>query len=144
MRTVRSRRWDPARVEDETGSARVAHRAKLDGYVWLIVALAACRWVALYVSRRALLETGYAIEADLRNQMYQHFTRLSFSLYDKVQAGQLISRANSDVLAVERYLIFAPSIVLQCSIALIAFVEMLFINPTLALVAMVVLPLVYL
>ncbi len=213
MRTVRSRRWDPARVEDETGgspfippaeparyrppratidpdrtkswwkralplikahrasfavalslsmvalviqvqvpnvvreaidSALVAHRAKLDGYVWLIVAFAACRWVALYVSRRALLETGYAIEADLRNQMYQHFTRLSFSLYDKVQAGQLISRANSDVLAVERYLIFAPSIVLQCSIALIAFVEMLFINPTLALVAMVVLPLVYL
>ena len=122
----------------------VAHRAALGGYVWWIVSLGAARWVTLYVSRRFLLQTGYAIEADLRNQMYAQFTRLSFSLYDKVQTGQLISRANSDVLAVERYLVFAPSIIVQCSIAVVAFVEMLFINARLALVAMVVLPFVYL
>lgn len=121
----------------------VSHRASLTGFVWWIVGLAAARSVCLYIYRRLLLETGYAIEADLRNLMYQHFMRLSFSLYDQVQAGQLISRANSDVLAVERYLVFAPAIVVQCSVALVAFVEMLFINPLLAVVAMVVLPAVY-
>ena len=121
----------------------VAHRAALSGFVLWIVLLAAARWIMLYVGRRFLLQTGYAIEADLRNLMYQQFMRLSFSTYDKVQAGQLISRANSDVLAVERYLVFAPSIVVQCSIAVVAFVEMLLINATLALVAMAVLPFVY-
>src|SRR5205807_655624 len=123
--------------------ALIARRGSLMGYVWWILALAVVRAVTLYISRLFLLSTGYAIEADLRNQMYQHFTRLSFSLYDKVQAGQLISRANSDVLAVERYLIFAPSIMVQCSIAVVAFIEMLFINTTLAFVAMAVLPFVY-
>ena len=121
----------------------VDHRGALSRYVAWIIVLAAARWVGLYVGRRFLLETGYAIEADLRNLMYQQFMRLSFSLYDKVQAGQLISRANSDVLAVERYLVFAPSIILQCSVALLAFIEMLFINAPLALVVMVVLPFVY-
>src|SRR3954452_7119447 len=133
----------PNIVRRAIDTSLVAHQAPLAGYVWWIVALAAVRWAMLYFGRRFLLQTGYAIEADLRNQMYQHFTRLSFSLYDKVQAGQLISRANSDVLAVERYLIFAPSIMVQCSIAVVAFVEMLFINAKLAFVAMAILPFVY-
>jgi len=134
----------PAIVKRAIDTSLVAHQASLTGYVWWIIGLAVVRSITLYVSRRFLLTTGYAIEADLRNQMYRHFTRLSFSLYDKVQAGQLISRANSDVLAVERFLIFAPSIMVQCSIAVVAFVEMLFINAKLAVVAMAVLPFVYL
>ena len=134
----------PNVVRQAIDKSLVAHRVPLDVYVWWIAGLAVARWIALYVSRRFLLQTGYAIEADLRNQMYRQFTRLSFSLYDKVQAGQLISRANSDVLAVERYLVFAPSIILQCSIAVVAFIEMLFINPALALVAVAVIPFIYL
>src|SRR5438552_2245327 len=76
----------PNVVKQAIDSSLLAHRASLTAYVWWIVALAGARWVTLYVSRRFLLQTGYAIEADLRNQMYSHFTRLSFSLYDKVQA----------------------------------------------------------
>ena len=49
----------------------------------------------------------------------------------------------TDGSCVERYLIFAPSIMVQCSIAVVAFVEMLFINAKLALVAMAILPFVY-
>jgi len=120
-----------------------AHTAALAPYVWWIVGLALARGVFSYISRRLLLETGYAIEFDLRNGIYQHLTRMSFSFYDTVQSGQLISRANSDIRQVQMYLTFAPSIIVQCAIAVVAFIEMLTINPLLALVAMVTMPFVY-
>ena len=40
--------------------------------------------------------------------MYEHLSRMSFSFYDRVQSGQLISRANSDIRSVQMYLAFAP------------------------------------
>ena len=42
-------------------------------------------------------KTAYRIEYDLRNIMYEHLSRMSFSFYDRVQSGQLISRGNSDI-----------------------------------------------
>ena len=42
---------------------------------------------------------------------------MSFPFYDRVQSGQLISRANSDIRSVQMYLTFAPMILVQCSIA---------------------------
>src|SRR4030095_3177998 len=68
----------------------------------------------------------------------------SFSFYDRVQSGQLISRANSDIRSVQMYLTFAPSILVQCSVAVIAFVKMLSINVPLAIVTMSLMPFVYL
>jgi ATP-binding cassette subfamily B protein len=68
---------------------------------------------------------------------------MSFSFYDRVQSGQLISRANSDIRSVQMYLTFAPSILVQCSVAILAFAEMLSINVPLALVTMSTMPFVY-
>ena len=75
-----------------------------------------------YISRTNLFKVAYAIEFDLRNILYEHFTRMSFPFYDRVQSGQLISRANSDIRSVQMYLTFAPMILVQCSIAVVAFV----------------------
>jgi ATP-binding cassette subfamily B protein len=133
----------PNLVKHAIDNSISAHTAPLAPYVWWIVGLALVRGVFSYLSRRLLLETGYAIEFDLRNGIYQHLTRMSFSFYDKVQSGQLISRANSDIRQVQQYLTFAPSIIVQCAIAVVAFVEMLTINPLLALVAMVTMPFIY-
>ena len=69
---------------------------------------------------------------------------MSFPFYDRVQSGQLISRANSDIRSVQMYLTFAPSILVQCSVAVVAFAYMLSINVPLALVAMIPMPFVYL
>src|SRR4029079_4626108 len=75
--------------------------------------------------------------------MYEHLSRMSFSFYDRVQSGQLISRANSDIRSVQMYLTFAPSILVQCSVAVIAFAMMLTINVPLAIVPMSLMPFVY-
>ena len=69
---------------------------------------ASCASCCNYVSRNYLLRTAYRIEYDLRNIMYEHLSRMSFSFYDRVQSGQLISRANSDIRSVQMYLAFAP------------------------------------
>jgi len=117
--------------------------ASLEHFVTIIVILAAIRFVLTYTSRNYLLKTAYRIEYDLRNIMYEHLSRMSFSFYDRVQSGQLISRANSDIRSVQMYLTFAPSILVQCSVAVLAFAEMLSINVPLALVTMSTMPFVY-
>jgi ATP-binding cassette, subfamily B, bacterial len=68
---------------------------------------------------------------------------MSFGFYDRVQTGQLISRANSDIRSVQMYLTFAPAILVQCAVALVAFGYMLSIDVPLAFVAMSTTPLVY-
>jgi ATP-binding cassette subfamily B protein len=113
-------------------------------YVWWVVGLAVAGVVAGYISRLYLFQTAYRIEFDLRNIIYEHLTKMSFPFYDRVQSGQLISRANSDIRSVQMYMTFAPMILVQCSIALVAFGYMLWINVPLAFVAMITMPFVYL
>ena len=95
------------------------------------------------ISRQYAFATAYNVEADLRSLIYEHMTWLSFSFYDRVQSGQLISRANSDIRSVQMYSIFAPLIVVQCCIGVVAFGFMLTISPLLALIAMTVMPILY-
>jgi len=96
----------------------VHHHVALSLYVWWIVGLAvAGPVVAGYFSRLYLFKTAYNIEFDLRNIIYEHLTKMSFPvLTDRVQSGQLISRANSDIRSVQMYMTFAPMILVQCSI----------------------------
>jgi ATP-binding cassette subfamily B protein len=120
-----------------------ANRNGLFGYVEWIAALAVIRGVFTYGSRLFLLRTAYDMEYDLRNIIYEHLASLTFGFYDRVQSGQLISRANSDIRAVQLYLTFGPSIMVQCSVVIVAFIEMLSMNVPLAIVAMVTMPFVY-
>ncbi|MGH9045276.1 MAG: ABC transporter ATP-binding protein [Acidimicrobiales bacterium] len=133
----------PNLLKDALDDSVVTHRAPISHYVTSIVILAVCAGVAGYVARYCLMRTAYEIEFDLRNIIYEHLAKMSFSFYDKVQSGQLISRANSDIRSVQMYLTFAPSILVQCSIALVAFAYMLSISVPLALVAMLPMPFVY-
>jgi ATP-binding cassette subfamily B protein len=120
------------------------HSVPLSFYVRWILALGVGGAVIGYISRLFLFKTAYNIEYDLRNIIYEHLTLMSFPFYDRVQSGQLISRANSDIRSVQMYMTFAPIILVQCSIAVIAFGFMLSINVLLAFVAMATMPLVYL
>jgi ATP-binding cassette subfamily B protein len=133
----------PNLLNDAVTNSLQRHTVPLSHYVTLVLALAVATGVAGYISRLFLLRTAYAMEFDLRNIIYEHLTRMSFSFYDRVQSGQLISRANSDIRSVQMYLTFAPAIIVQCTVALVAFAYMLSINVPLAFVAMSTTPLVY-
>ena len=119
------------------------HAAPLHHAVIEIVLFAVLAGVSGILSRQYLFRTAYEVEADLRSLIYEHLTGLSFSFYDRVQSGQLISRANSDIRSVQMYSTFAPLILVQTSIGVLAFGFMLKIDPLLACIAMVVMPILY-
>jgi ATP-binding cassette subfamily B protein len=121
----------------------VRHTVPISHYVWWIVGLGVVGGVSGYISRLFIFETAYDIEYDLRNIIYEHLTKMSFSFYDRVQSGQLISRANSDIRSVQMYMTFAPLILVQCAIAVVAFIFMLSINVPLAFIAMATMPFVF-
>jgi ATP-binding cassette, subfamily B, bacterial len=134
----------PQLLSDAINNSLVRHpTVPLHFYVYWTVVLGVVGGVAGYFSRTSLFKVAYDIEFDLRNSIYEHLTRMSFPFYDRVQSGQLISRANSDIRSVQMYLTFAPLILVQCSIALVAFGFMLSINVLLAFVAMITMPLIY-
>jgi ATP-binding cassette subfamily B protein len=134
----------PQLLSDAINNSLGAHRTvPLHFYVYWTIVLGVVGGVAGYFSRTSLFKVAYDIEYDLLNSIYEHLTRMSFPFYDRVQSGQLISRANSDIRSVQMYLTFAPLILVQCSIALVAFGFMLSINVLLAFVAMLTMPLIY-
>jgi ATP-binding cassette subfamily B protein len=135
--------WVPLLLQNGIADALVHNTSGLRNYVILIAVLGVLTGVFGYISRSNLFKVAYSIEFDLRNMLYEHFSRMSFPFYDRVQSGQLISRANSDIRSVQMYLTFAPMILVQCSIAVVAFCFMLSISVPLAFVAMVSMPFIY-
>jgi ATP-binding cassette subfamily B protein len=133
----------PNMLADDINNTFIKHVAALHGDVISIVIVGVLAGVTGIISRQYLFYTAYNVEADLRSLIYQHLTWLSFSFYDRVQSGQLISRANSDIRSVQMYSIFAPLIIVQCCIGVVAFCFMLSINWALALIAMIVMPILY-
>jgi ATP-binding cassette, subfamily B, bacterial len=133
----------PNMLSNDIDHTFVRHTWSLHGDVISIVIVGLLAGAAGIISRQFLYNTAYNVEADLRALIYEHLTWLSFSFYDRVQSGQLISRANSDIRSVQMYSIFAPLIIVQCFIGVVAFGFMLSINWALALISMVVMPILY-
>jgi ATP-binding cassette, subfamily B, bacterial len=116
----------------------------LADFVWILGVLALARAILTYWYRSTLYTVAYDLESDLRSTMFGHLTRLDFAFYDRVQAGQLISRANSDIRSVQMFLTFAPLISLNLVSFVVALVLMLSIHVGLTLVAVATLPFTYL
>jgi ATP-binding cassette subfamily B protein len=112
-------------------------------FVLILAVLAVARFALGYVYRLNLQKTSMAIEFDLRTTIYEKLSWLPFSYYDKVQSGQLISRANSDIRSVQMYLAFAPILVVNFIGFGAALVYMATISLPLSIVAVITMPLVY-
>jgi ATP-binding cassette, subfamily B, bacterial len=112
--------------------------------VILLGVLALARFVAGFVSRYNMMSSAYGIEYDMRSIIYEHLTRMSFAFYDRVQSGQLISRANSDIRSVQMLLAFGPTMIIQFLTFFVAIGVMIAIHPLLTLVAVLPMPLVWL
>ena len=120
-----------------------ANLKSLWSFATLIFVAIGVREVSNYIGRRCLLTTAYSFEYDLRHIIYEHYMSLSFPFYDRVSVGQLISRANSDVRAVQQYLVIAPTVLVQCAVIVVAFAEMFSIDVPLTLVTAVSLPITF-
>ena len=124
-----------------TGSGRPQ---PLSDFLWILGGVAIARFAVGFVARYNLQRTSLAIEYDLRNILYRKFLSLSFSYFDRVQSGQLISRANSDIRSVQMFLAFAPTVAISVITLVTAFALMAATSLPLAVVAVSCLPGVYL
>jgi ATP-binding cassette subfamily B protein len=125
-------------------SALVRQAQPLDLFVAALLALAVVRMGVDVVYRQALYTTSARLEYDLRALLQDHLGRQSSAWYDSTQTGSLISRANSDVRAIERFLVFTPAVVITFVGFGFAVVLMAMIHLPLTAAAMGMLPLVYL
>lgn len=116
---------------------------RVSTWVIALLVLAVLRAVFAFGYRSRLYKFAYAIEFDLRSLMFRHFATMSHGFYDKVQTGQLVSRANSDIRAVQMLLAFAPFMSMMILTFVLAFAFMLTKHVLLTVVAVSTLPLVY-
>jgi ABC-type multidrug transport system fused ATPase/permease subunit len=102
--------------------------------------------VALSVARRLVSgRVSLGVEYDLRNRFYGHLQSLELGFFDGQQTGQLMSRATVDLQSIRFFLGYGLIFITQnlLTIALAAAV-MLAVQPDLALMALVPVPLVVL
>jgi ATP-binding cassette subfamily B protein len=94
-----------------------------------------------YISGRLAAFTAEGITKRLRNYLFDHIQRLSFSYHSKAKTGDLIERVTSDVDALRRF--FAEQAIGIGRIAFlftVNFVALCFLNLTLALFSIIVVP----
>jgi ATP-binding cassette subfamily B protein len=133
----------PAVTRQAIDVALIDKTGPVSTYVAILVALALVRAISAYAYRYGLYRLALLAEADLRSLLFGHLTRLSFSFYDRVQSGQIISRANSDIRSVQLFLAFAPLMGMTFVSFALALAVMLTISVPLTLVAVLPLPGVY-
>ncbi|NLZ80643.1 MAG: ABC transporter ATP-binding protein [Clostridiales bacterium] len=85
---------------------------------------------------------GAKMEYDMRNEIFQHYQKLSFRFYDNQKTGQLMSRITNDLFDISELFHHGPEDVVISVIKLVgSFIILLTVNVKLALVAFAVIPL---
>jgi ATP-binding cassette subfamily B protein len=125
----------------------VLGRAELTGSLPLValgfVGLALLQGLFTFLSGKLAAQTAEGIVLRLRNYLFDHIQRLSFTYHDRMATGELIQRSTSDVDALRRFYadqaIGAGRVILLFVVNLTA---LMMLNLQLALLSVVVVPLV--
>jgi len=105
------------------------------------VSLAAFEGIFTFLSGRLAAQTAEGIARRLRNYMFDHIQRLSFSYHAETSTGELISRSTSDVDALRRF--FADQAIGVGRVLLlfiVNFCAILYLNWQLGLFSIIVVP----
>jgi ATP-binding cassette subfamily B multidrug efflux pump len=116
-------------------------RHKLLIYALLLATIALAKSLFQFLTRWILIGISRDIEFDLRNDLFAHLERLSYSFYQRTRTGDIMARATNDLNAVR--MLLGPAIMYSANtmvftVAALAF--MLHISPTLTLYAFLPLP----
>src|SRR5215212_8734909 len=123
--------------------AKAVERSTLIRYSLLLLGAAAMEGAFLYAQRSIIIGASRHIEYDMRNDFYQHLQKLPLSFYQEQRTGDLMSRATNDLAAVR--MLIGPAVMHSLSSLLIvfgSFVMMLRIQPRMALIALIAVPVV--
>lgn len=105
------------------------------------IGLALVEGTFTFLGGRFTARTAEGVTRRLRNQLFDHIQRLSFSFHSKAQTGDLIQRVTSDVAAIQRF--FGEQMIELGRILLlfsVNFIALLALNVELALVSVIIVP----
>ncbi|MAS35795.1 MAG: ABC transporter [Anaerolineaceae bacterium] len=105
------------------------------------IGLALIEGMFSFVSGKLAARTGEGVARRLRNYLYDHLQRLTFTYHDRMQTGELIQRCTSDVDAIRRFL--ADQVIGMGRIVtffIVNFTALLFIDVPLALFSIIAIP----
>jgi ATP-binding cassette, subfamily B, multidrug efflux pump len=77
---------------------------KLMVYAGLLLAIAATKGIFQFLTRWIVIGISRDIEFDLRNDLFEHLERLSYSYYQRHRTGDIMARATNDLSAVRNLL----------------------------------------
>ncbi|MEE8398030.1 MAG: ABC transporter ATP-binding protein [Desulfobacterales bacterium] len=133
----------PAVIRSTIDEGLIDRSSPLLPFIYWLLGLGICRGILTFLYRYGMNKITFSLEYDLRTIIYDHMTQLSFSFYDRIQSGQLISRANSDIRAVQRFLTQGPLLAMSVCTFAFAFTYMMSLHVKLTLAAVFCLPGVY-
>jgi len=116
-------------------------RQKLLTYSLLIIAIALIKGIFQFLTRWVVIGISRDIEFDLRNDLFKHLERLSYSYYQRNRTGDIMARATNDLNAVR--MLLGPAIMYSANTLVFtagALGFMLAISPKLTLFAFLPLP----
>ncbi|MGN7402412.1 ABC transporter ATP-binding protein [Cytobacillus praedii] len=107
----------------------------------LMLALVAIQNIGNYFVDYKGHEVGARMESDMRDELFAHMQKLSFSFYDKEKTGQLMSRITNDLLLLSELYHHGPEDYVKYLVRFIgAFVILFFINAPLTFAVFCFLP----
>jgi ATP-binding cassette subfamily B protein len=118
-------------------------RHKLFTYAALLLAVAGVKAIFQYLTRWILIGVSREIEFDLRNDLFTHLERLSYSYYQRTRTGDIMARMTNDLNAVR--MLVGPGIMYTANTVVFtvgALVFMFSISPKLTIFAFAPLPIV--
>ncbi len=112
-------------------------------YALLLLAVSGIKAIFQYLTRWILIGVSREIEFDLRNDLFAHLERLSYSFYQRTRTGDIMARATNDLNAVR--MLLGPGIMYTANTVVFtvgALAFMLWISPKLTLFAFAPLPII--
>ncbi len=116
---------------------------KLAFYAGALLAVAGTKAIFQYLTRWILIGVSREIEFDLRNDLFAHLERLSYSFYQRTRTGDIMARATNDLNAVR--MLVGPGIMYTANTVVFtigALAFMLTISPKLTVWAFLPLPII--
>lgn len=118
-------------------------REKLLTYSLELLGVAAIKGIFQFLTRWIVIGISREIEFDLRNDLFRHLERLSYSYYQRTRTGDIMARATNDLNAVR--MLLGPAIMYSANTIVFtagALAFMLSISPKLTMYAFLPLPVV--
>ncbi len=110
-------------------------------YALYLLAIALTKGIFQYLTRSILIGVSREIEFDLRNDLFAHLERLSYSFYQRTRTGDIMARMTNDLNAVR--MLAGPGIMYTANTVVFTAVSLVFmmsISPRLTLFAFLPLP----